>query len=182
NRSWRAKEWTASDDRVRGGQSKSYLNISPDDKTANFNGILDIKALGGAGFASQRTSSVVAPYDLSVYDGILLELVRADRKNYTFILKDAILPTDPESESDREQSTISYEFDFVISNEHSVFVYIPWSQFKATYRGKDQSDVPPLNTRCVRRFSVMMRSHFGEQEGSFTLVIRGIYAVQVGKP
>lgn len=95
----------------------------------------------------------------------------ASDKKYTFILKDTLLPPNPEN--GREQSTISYEYDFRVdspgtSNSDSggdppelaapVTVYIPWNEFKPTYRGKEQgSDAPRLNYKGVKRFSLMMR-------------------------
>jgi hypothetical protein len=67
---------------------------------------LDIKTLGGAGFASQRTTNDDRTWDLSAYSGIHLDLEKTDGKKYTFVIKDEILPLD---ERGREQSTISYE-------------------------------------------------------------------------
>jgi Complex I intermediate-associated protein 30 (CIA30) len=59
---------------------------------------LDITTLGGAGFASQRTTlsdkNKSHSWDLSSYDGIILVVLRdkdnTDEKVYTFILKDEI--------------------------------------------------------------------------------------------
>ena len=59
------------------------------------------------------------------YDGIELLITEADTKRYTFILKDQLLALDPET--GREQSTISYEYDFQVSMEakgNSAFVFI----------------------------------------------------------
>ncbi|CAN9223174.1 unnamed protein product [Alternaria alternata] len=95
DKGWKASDWTDSDDRVRGGASQSYLTITG--SSARFHGNLDITTLGGAGFASQRTTGEDRTWDLSAYDG------------YTLTLKDEILPLMPDG---REQSTISYEYDF----------------------------------------------------------------------
>ena len=60
------------------------------------------------------------------YDGIQFLITEADAKQYTFILKDQLLPPDPET--GRGQSTISYGYDFQITmektkgNSASVFV------------------------------------------------------------
>jgi hypothetical protein len=102
---WDSSEWTSSDDRVRGGSSQSYLDISG--KTATFHGNLDIKTLGGAGFASQRTLTDTQVWDLSAYDGIHLALGKTDGKKYTFVIKDEVLPVD---EGGRETSTVSWEY------------------------------------------------------------------------
>jgi hypothetical protein len=107
---WSASDWTSSDDRVRGGASQSYLTISPSTSsshsTARFHGTLDIKTLGGAGFASQRTVGEDKIWDVSAYDGILLELGETDGKKYTFTIKDELLGLD---EGGREMSSVSWE-------------------------------------------------------------------------
>ncbi|KAK6337630.1 hypothetical protein TWF730_003025 [Orbilia blumenaviensis] len=111
---WESKSWTASDDRVRGGRSQSYFEISEDRSTATFHGNLDITALGGAGFASQRTTDAAGgPWDLSKADGISIQLGDIDDRIYTFVLKDTVLPKRSDG---REQSTVSYEFSFSIVN------------------------------------------------------------------
>lgn len=75
----------------------------------------------------------------------------------------------------REQSTISYEYDFSAAGNSSIFV--PWSELKPTYRGKEKSDAAPLNTKSVKRWSFMMRSFFGDQEGDFSVEIKSVKAV-----
>ncbi|KAI9722354.1 MAG: hypothetical protein M1812_001826 [Candelaria pacifica] len=178
--SWSSGDWTASDDRVRGGKSQSYLDCSPNEPTAKFHGNLDIKTLGGAGFASQRTTGEERSWDLSAYDGIELDLVKADEKQYTLILKDELLPPNPDN--GREQSTISYEYDFRFgassAKDKSTKLFVPWSDFKATYRGREQEDAPSLERSTIKRFSLMMRSFFGDQEGHFSLYITSISAVK----
>jgi hypothetical protein len=46
---------------------------------------------------------------VSDYDGLLLDVVKSDGKKYTLTLKDELLPKSPDG---REQSTISWEYDF----------------------------------------------------------------------
>jgi len=169
-RGWDAKDWTSSDDRVRGGKSQSYLDIKG--STACFHGNLDIKTLGGAGFASQRTTGDDRSWDLSAYDGIHLDVGKDDGKRYTFVLKDEILPL---MDDGREQSTISYEYDFSASGNY--YVFIPWAELKPTYRGKEKEDAPPLDTKSIKRWSFMMRSFFGSQEGDFSVEIKSVKAV-----
>lgn len=55
---------------------KSYFEIN--EKTGRFHGTLDIKALGGAGFASQRTTGEDREWDLSDYVGIQLNTSKGD--------------------------------------------------------------------------------------------------------
>lgn len=167
---WKASDWTDSDDRVRGGASQSYLEITG--SSARFHGNLDITALGGAGFASQRTTGEEKTWDLSSYDGIHLTLGHHDGKKYTLTLKDEILPLMADG---REQSTTSYEYDF--SSQSAKDLFVPWHAMKPTYRGKPKDDAKPLDTKNVKRFSIMMRSFFGTQEGDFSLTVNSIKAV-----
>lgn len=161
NRPWFSKnvDWTAVDDRVRGGSSRSYLDPIENSTYIRFAGTLDTTTLGGAGFASQSTRSDRA-WDLSDFDGIQLAVVKADNKTYTFIVKDDV----PDSKRDdgREKSSINWEYDFKITNETSTessnyMITIPWTMFKATYRGRERKDTAPLKTSKIERFSLMMR-------------------------
>lgn len=92
-----------------------------------------------------------------------------DGKVYTFIVKDEILPT---GEGGREQSSVSWEYDFRVGGdgdgdgekgegegEGGERVWIPWGEFKATYRGKEKRDAAPMDVRGLRRFSLMMRRY-----------------------
>ncbi|KAK4547375.1 hypothetical protein LTR36_001031 [Oleoguttula mirabilis] len=177
---WSPSDWTASDDRVRGGKSQSYLDCS-NEKIGRFCGHLDIKTLGGAGFASQRTTGDNRKWDLSKYAGIKLDIEKGDKKRYTFILKDELLAPNPEN--GREQASISYEADFELpppaqhGSTHDSFIFIPWESLKPTYRGKLKEDAEPLDTKQIKRISIMMRSFFGTQEGDFTLSIRSITTI-----
>ncbi|KAH8665880.1 complex I intermediate-associated protein 30-domain-containing protein [Tricladium varicosporioides] len=165
---WDPIDWTSSDDRVRGGSSISHLDCGPTSPAATFHGNLDIQTLGGAGFASQRTTGEDRSWDLSQYDGLCLDLKEGDGKKYTLTVKDKLLP---KRDDGRDQSTVSWEFDFE-GKEGKVIV--GWEDLKATYRGRDKKDADPLNTKDIRRISLMMRSFFRAQEGDFTLSIISI--------
>jgi hypothetical protein len=122
---------------------------------------------------------------------------------YTFNIKNELLPPNPEN--GRERSTISYEHAFCAPNAvksigrffawdpdsysaaarpTKIRLFIPWSAFKATYRGKDPKGVvpvPALNPKDIKRFGIMSRSFFGEQKGAFSLGIRAISTVRLNK-
>lgn len=177
---WHASYFTASDDRVRGGKSQSYLTVlvGPDSATttttaapapapatgsgsssrAEFAGHLDIKTLGGAGFASQRTVDDLPAWDLSAFDTLVLDVARADGKKYTVTLKDETLPKRPDG---REQSTVSWEYDFIPTSggarRASGPVAIPFAAFQPTYRGRPKPDAKPLDLKDIKRISFMMR-------------------------
>lgn len=102
-------------------------------------------------------------------------------KRYTFIAKDTLPSSD--AANGRDQATISWEVDFELPPQdkpdetHDKTIFIPWDAFNPTYRGKLQKDVDPLDTKSIKRFSIMMRSFFGAQEGDFSLEIKSIKAV-----
>ncbi|TGJ88513.1 hypothetical protein E0Z10_g219 [Xylaria hypoxylon] len=172
---WVAESWVASDDRVRGGKSQSYLDYSPESKeTVRFHGELDITAIGGAGFASQRSPDP-QHWDLSSFQGLRLAIKNGDGMKYTLIVKDEILPKRLDG---REQSTVSWEYDFP---GHRAELDIPWQSLKPTYRGKPKPGAKPLDLANIRRISIMMRSFFGEQEGPFDLELQHIAAATFHK-
>ncbi|OJI99315.1 hypothetical protein ASPVEDRAFT_508385 [Aspergillus versicolor CBS 583.65] len=166
---WSPNDWTSSDDRVRGGSSHSTLEILPETNHARFQGNLDIDTLGGAGFASQRTTGS-RRWDLSAYDGIELDLAESDGKQYALILKDDLLPPRPDG---RERSSLSWQADFRVVGSGKVVVR--WEDFRPTYRGKE-IDEEPLDLKSIKRLGIMMRSHFGSQSGAFNLSIGYIAA------
>lgn len=132
--------------------------------TARFHGNLDITTLGGAGFASQRTRGEGRTWDLSRHDGLEIVVDRADGKVYTLTLKDEILPKRPDG---REQSTVSWEFDFRAERRTTIFV--KWEDFRPTYRGKDKKDTEPLDLKNIKRFGIMVR-RYAISNGFFDLL------------
>ena len=157
--------WTLGTHLMRKVDSQSYLSVSQDCSVAHFRGTLDTQTLGGAGFASQRTVYASKTWDLSKYDGIELSIQSGDDKKYTFILKDEALPRN--ADNGREQSTISYEYDFRVPESESTgehLIRIPWTDFKATFRGKEKADADPLDTKQIKRFSIMARRYAAHTE------------------
>lgn len=116
-------------------------------------------------------------------------------KRYTFNIKDTLLAQNPAN--GREQASISYEFDFKanVANDRPLTIRIPWSAFKATYRGREQDKAKPVATSSIRQFSVMMRrsvddrpvdpklltrySFFDTQHGPFSISLESISAYRV---
>ncbi|KAK1767656.1 NADH:ubiquinone oxidoreductase intermediate-associated protein 30 [Phialemonium atrogriseum] len=177
---WQASSWTASDDRVRGGNSTSSLAIGQmgtfNTPCASFEGLLDITALGGAGFASYRTVDNFPELDLSGYDALVLDIAKSDLKKFTLVLKDTVLPKRPDG---REQSTVSWEHDFDCPGDGGGGrVVMNLNNFKATYRGRAKPDAEPLNTGDIKRIAIMIRSFFGEQQGQFSITILSIAAMK----
>ncbi|KAH6953828.1 complex I intermediate-associated protein 30 [Ilyonectria sp. MPI-CAGE-AT-0026] len=185
---WDKSQWIASDDTVRGGKSRSTLEViqprTPDNPcwvpVAKFSGYLDYSTLGGAGFASQRTVDDWPGLDLSDYDSILLEIPYTDGKKYSINLKDTVLPPTADG---REQATISWEFDFQLppadasKKSGSVNqVVIKFADLVPTFRGTVQNDTEPLDLANIKRVNIMIRSFFAQQDGDFELHIKSIIA------
>ncbi|CCG82602.1 CIA30 family protein [Taphrina deformans PYCC 5710] len=171
-RAWRQDDFVASDDRVRGGSSQSFLTPSATLTTARFHGVLDTTTLGGAGFASQRTVTSKMTWNLSDYSGIELDLAHGDGKKYTLNIK-TVLPD--KMDNGRDASTVEYAFSFVAPNE-PCRIFAKWEDFKPFYRGKPVEDAKPLDTSSILRWSLMMRSFFEQQQGPFSVTIRSIKA------
>ena len=92
-------------------------------------GNLDTEALGGAGFASQRTVDIEQHWDLSSVLGleIIIDSLQSDDNISTLILKAEILRRNPVS--GREQATISWEYDFSTSKcrpSLDEVLLVPW--------------------------------------------------------
>ena len=97
---------------------------------------------------------------------------------YTLILKDGEMPG--KRDDGREKAGISWEVEFRAGQRKEVKkeegdgsetnkkgknvstrVWVPWEDFKATYRGKEKEDAGELKTGEVRRVGIMMRRYVG---------------------
>ena len=95
---------------------------------------------------------------------------------YTLILKDEEMAG--KRDDGREKAGISWEVEFrsgqkkeaekegaagneTSKNEKTVstMIWVPWEDFKATYRGKEKKDAGNLKTGEVRRVGIMMRRY-----------------------
>ena len=105
-----------------------------------------------------------------------LEFQEQDNKVYTLILKDEETPG--KRDDGREKSGISWEVEFRAGQKKeaekeegvgsdtskrgepgSTMVWVPWEDFKATYRGKEKKDAGKLKTGGVRKVGIMMRRY-----------------------
>lgn len=107
-------------------------------------------------------------WDLSGYDGVEVEVGKADEKIFTLILKDEA--TTDKREDVREKAGVNWEYDFRIGGVTGKakgkegeggreIVWVPWSGFKATYRGKEKEDAGELKKGGVRSVGFMMRRY-----------------------
>ncbi|PYH32239.1 CIA30 family protein [Aspergillus neoniger CBS 115656] len=174
---WSSTDWTSSDDRVRGGSSQSHLTTNDDTNTATFHGNLDIKTLGGAGFASQHTASTTELWDLSSYAGLELSVPKSDGHTYTLNLRDELQDPRPDG---RQRSGLVWEAKFKVEKGQKK-VKLGWREFRPTYRGREVHMGRPLVLAGVKQFGIMIRSFFGEQEGDFELEIEWIRGIKKEK-
>ncbi|KAL2067265.1 hypothetical protein VTL71DRAFT_1689 [Oculimacula yallundae] len=168
---WSAVDWVRTDDTVRGGASVSELTINGTPPTAIFHGKL-VKKLGEAAFASQRTTREDRNWDLSTYEGLVLDIAKSDEKQYTLTLKDAVLPPNPNG---TDPASLTWQYDFKVKLDGEK-VLIKWDTFKPTLKGREQKDAKPLDLKHVKRIGFMNRSFFGSQEGNFSLSINSLSA------
>ncbi|CAD6585310.1 MAG: hypothetical protein TREMPRED_004103 [Tremellales sp. Tagirdzhanova-0007] len=201
---WHLPMWNAVDDRVRGGSSISHLDPikvslhSDSEKRkivngARFWGNLDIKTLGGAGFASQRHMFGPLPlhlpgleyqgFRLSLYPDTALSSGSDHPRTFTLALKTTINttpPSDPKTPPTPEPASLVYEANFTSPHAKSGTdeISIAFQDFKPMYRGKEvATDDPlykPLISESIYEMSLMCRSGFGDQYGEFGIVLLGI--------
>ncbi|POS79170.1 complex I intermediate-associated protein 30 [Diaporthe helianthi] len=187
---WDVSEWVASDDSIRGGLSRSNLEViapgapgnpSGGEPIARFFGNLDYEALNGSGFASQRTVDDWPGVDLSAFDRFILEVPHTDGKIYMFNIKDTVVPPI----NGVEQASVSWEHAFQLPARDAASgaddydrVVVRFDELVPVYRGRVQNDTAPLNLADIKRCNIMIRSLFGQesQAGDFDLRLKSILA------
>lgn len=85
---------------------------------------------------------------------MILDIEKCDDKQYTLTIKDELLPKRSDG---RDQSTISWEYDFKAEGEK--VIYVPWKKLNPTYRGREKKDTKPLNLSNIKRISLLMRRY-----------------------
>ena len=116
-------------------------------------------------------------WDLSAYEGLAVEVGKADGMLYTLILKDDDVQQGEKRDDGREKASVSWEADFRVQKENESLSF-RWKDFRAFYRGREREGDGEVDTKKIRRFALMARSHFGEQEGPFRLEVKAIKAVR----
>jgi len=149
-----ANAWHAIDDRVMGGISHSTLRHDPSGH-AVFEGIVSLERNGG--FASVRSSP--GERGLPGAQACLIEL-RGDNKEFKLSLL-----TDDRFES------LNYQFSFAASGDDWQSLHLPLADFRATFRGREVPDAPPLDHERIRQVGMMIAAL---QAGPFALDVRRI--------
>ncbi|MDH4290755.1 MAG: CIA30 family protein [Aquincola sp.] len=146
--------WTAIDDRVMGGVSRSRLRHDPA-AGAVFEGVVSLERNGG--FASVR--SAAGPLGLAGADDCVIE-ARGDGRQYKLSLF-----------TDDAFDAVSYQAAFTQAAGRWVSVRLPIGDFKARFRGREVGDAPGLDPGRIRQVGLMIA---GAQAGAFALGVRSI--------
>ncbi|MBW0474038.1 hypothetical protein O181_013753 [Austropuccinia psidii MF-1] len=146
NKPWKINDWIEVSDSVRGGASSAKLSLlNPSNQSAGvrFQGNLDTKALGGAGFASQAYR-----YPMEIendkFNAFFIEIYPVNSsvttlQTFSFIVKDIPIGSTPDG---KPTPSLSYEYKFQAPKsknpqgdlEHLVQFKIPFTALQAVYR------------------------------------------------
>jgi len=149
--------WSAVDDVVMGGISRSGLAVT-DDATGVFAGEVSLENNGG--FASVRAR--VGPLDLTAYDHLELR-VRGDGQRYRLRLR-----TDPGLDG------VAYQAAFAPTAGAWQTVRLPLAAFEPTFRGRSLTgQAAPLDRSRIHQIGLMIADR---QAGPFRLEIATILA------
>lgn len=147
--------WSAVDDRVMGGISRSRLRHDPAG-FAVFEGVVSLERNGG--FASVRAD--LAGPSMARAQRCQLE-VRGQSKLYKLNLITA-----------ERFDAISYQAEFTPFADAWQLIGLPMAAFRASFRGRAVPDAPPLLSANIRQLGLMLS---GGQAGEFSLDVRSIW-------
>jgi NADH dehydrogenase [ubiquinone] 1 alpha subcomplex assembly factor 1 len=160
--------WSAIDDRVMGGVSRSTLRFDPAGH-ALFAGT--VSADNNGGFASVRSAVVWqagggfdrAGFDASGYGAIELE-VRGDGHRYKLALR-----------TDRSFDGVNYQAGFEPPAGRWTRVRLALADFLPSWRGRPVADAPALKDARIEQLGLMIADR---QFGGFELAVRGIWMLR----
>ena len=104
---------------------------------------------------------------------------RADGKAKAGVSWEAVFCAPPASSLSSPPPLFKESSDIVTGRreDEGTKIFVPWDDFKATYRGKEVKEGGgKLETGDVRRLGFMMRSYFGKQGGRFKLEVWAVGA------
>ena len=162
-----ALQWAVVDDRVMGGSSRSRMSVTKG--VASFEGEL---VTAGGGFASVRVAPPRAQLarGLAAASGLLLRSGGSDgRSGYKLTLK-----------TDAAMDGISYQAPLEPAAALAAdggTVRIPFSMFRATFRGRPVPNAPPLRGEDVQQLGVMLSRY--EVSGTTTNVPAGRFQLRL---
>ena len=149
-----ADAWRAIDDRVMGGISRSRLRH---DRAGHavFEGEVSLAQNGG--FASVRSSP--GERGQTGATACLIEL-RGDNKQFKLSLL-----------TDDGFDSLNYQASFAPAGDDWRSLHLPLADFRATFRGREVPDAPPLDPARIRQVGLMIAAR---QAGPFALDVRWI--------
>ncbi|MCH8568719.1 MAG: CIA30 family protein [Balneolales bacterium] len=151
--------WQVVNDGVMGGRSRSRLE-GVSDESAVFRGVLSLENNGGFASVRVRTAQAV---DLSGFQGLGLR-ARGDGKIYSLRIKTVV---------NGRVTPYAWEAVFRSSDDWETH-FLDFSEFKPVYRGRQLSNVPPLNINAVAELGIMIKDG---QEGAFELELGQLLAI-----
>jgi len=149
-----ANAWHAIDDRVMGGISRSTMCHDPAGH-AVFEGTVSLERNGG--FASVRSGP--GERGLAGAKACLVEL-RGDNKQFKLSLL-----------TDDGFDSLNYQASFSPAGSTWQTLHLPLAAFRASFRGREVTDAPPLAPARIRQVGLMIATR---QAGAFALDIRRI--------
>lgn len=149
--------WYVINDGVMGGVSTSQFTHHID--KAVFSGVVSLDNNGG--FASLR--SAPESFDFSAFQSIALR-VRGDGKTYKFTVR-----------TDNLKDGVNYRSAFATKAGEWMTVKLPFTDFRASFRGQSVPDAPPLEPSRVVTLGFLIADR---QAGPFQLEIQQISAVK----
>ncbi|MCK6410167.1 MAG: CIA30 family protein [Thauera sp.] len=154
--------WSAIDDRVMGGMSRSVLRFDPAGH-AVFAGV--VSADNNGGFASMR--SRVSQPPVGELDALELD-VRGDGRRYKLNLR-----------TDHGFDGINYQAAFETGAGTWTRAHLPLAAFRPTHRGRPVAGAPSLHGTRIEQLGLMIADR---QFGPFALAIRSIGVISAGAP
>jgi len=149
------RQWQVINDGVMGGVSRSTFTKA-DPVGAVFAGEVSLENYGGFCSVSSRQPT---PVDAAAVSGIALRC-RGDGKNYKLTLK-----------NDASFGGFSYQFRFAVLADEWMVIKAPFGEFRASFRGQQVPDAPPLNPGVVQSVGLLIAD---KQAGAFKLQIEWI--------
>ena len=148
--------WSTVNDTVMGGRSSSIWE-SGSFSSSIFKGYLSLENNGG--FASVRHD--VRNKDFSDESGIYLKFI-GDGRTYQFRIRS------------KSTSWADYYHDFETQNDKEISIFLPFQDFKASWRGLNLRMLPSLKSRDVIEVGLFLSD---KKQGKFKLEISEILAM-----
>jgi hypothetical protein len=150
--------WAIVNDGVMGGRSESSLRLT-DEGTAIFAGVLSLENNGG--FASTR--ALLDTMDLGGFTGLAVR-VKGDGRSYELRLR-----MEPNFDG------IAYRAEFGTTQGEWTEVFLPFSAFQPSFRGRVPRGAPALDLTSIRQIGFLLGDGV---EGPFELEIAWIRAIR----